>query len=199
MRSLAEHSAAYRWRDKCEWPPSNWRNDGFPTCRGFHGSRGREWGNAGARMPETVELFFFFSFIFLFFFSFFFFFFFFSLIYPVTKHPCKRGGSRGTLIRENHCAASFGRVNCVKIYMRMGRETEVRIVGRKNGKIGIKCFIVYYLCTYGGYCLVWLFVKVCEANLWMERKKKKKKKEKRRKRYAWVHIIWKFLFVAVKL
>ena len=144
---------------------------------------------------------FFFSplFFFSFFLFFFFFFFFFSLIYPVTKHPCKRGGSRGTLIRENHCAASFGRVNCVKIYMRMGRETEVRIVGRKNGKIGIKCFIVYYLCTYGGYCLVWLFVKVCEANLWMERKKKKKKKEKRRKRYACVHIIWKFLFVAVKL
>lgn len=101
--------------------------------------RGEGWGNTGLECRKRWNSFSFF--------------FFSSLIYPVTKDPCKPGGSRGTLIRENHCAASFGRVNCVKIYVRMGRETEVRIVGRKNGKIGIKCFIVYYLCTYGAIVL----------------------------------------------
>lgn len=106
-----------------------------------------EGKNGGTGLECRKRWNFFSSFIFLFFFLLF------SLIYPVTKHSCKAGGSRGTLIRENHCAASFGRVNCVKIYMRMGRETEVRIVGRKNGKIGIKCFIVYYLCTYGAIVL----------------------------------------------
>lgn len=104
-------------------------------------------------MSETIEFFFFLSF--------------FSIpIYPVTKpiRATNLADSGGTLIRENHCAVSFGRVNCVKIYVRMwrgNRSVDSRKEEWKDRDKVFYCILPLYVWCY---CLVWLFVKVREVN-----------------------------------